>query len=292
MNGDDEMKKIKLLIMGTLALILLTGCFKRDTMDNITIYTTTYPIQYLVESMYGYNSEVDTIYPNGININEYELTKKQLTAYSKADLFVYNGLDREKNIAASLTNMNNNIKLIDSSKGISINDDENELWYSPSNYLMIAQNIKDSLLNYVSSTIVKQEIETNYNAIKLIISEYDADLKTIADNASNKTLIVGNNIFKFLEKYGFNVIVINEDEVSTSDYNKAKRYIENSTNKYVYVLSTDEDDANVNTFVSLGATKISINSMSNLTDTQVSNNDDYESMMDTFLEEIKKEAYN
>ena len=178
-------------------------------------------------------------------------------------------------------------------KGIVLNEDENELWYSPSNYLMLAENIKDSLLTYVSSTIVKQEIINNYDTIKLTISEYDADLKTIADNASNKRIITGNKMFKFLEKYGFEVIVISSDEPNnTRNYNKAKRYIEDKSNSYVFVLSSDEEDENVKAYEALGAEKITIDSMSNLTDEQVSDNTDYESLMDVLLEAIKMEVFN
>lgn len=293
MIGDDIMKRIKMLLILVLTLNLVTGCFKRDTMDDISIYTTSYPIYYLMEAIYGYNSEVDSIYPNGVNIDTYKLTEKKIEEYSKTDLFVYNGLGNEKNIAASFTNKNKDIKLIDVSKGIVLNEDENELWYSPSNYLMLAENIKDSLLTYVSSTIVKQEIINNYDTIKLTISEYDADLKTIADNASNKRIITGNKMFKFLEKYGFEVIVISSDEPNnTRNYNKAKRYIEDKSNSYVFVLSSDEEDENVKAYEALGAEKITIDSMSNLTDEQVSDNTDYESLMEVLLEAIKMEVFN
>lgn len=77
MIGDDIMKRIKMLLILVLTLNLVTGCFKRDTMDDISIYTTSYPIYYLMEAIYGYNSEVDSIYPNGVNIDTYKLTEKR-----------------------------------------------------------------------------------------------------------------------------------------------------------------------------------------------------------------------
>ena len=47
------MKFIKILGITTLSLIL-TGClFKRDTMEDIDIYTTIYPINYLTNYLYG-----------------------------------------------------------------------------------------------------------------------------------------------------------------------------------------------------------------------------------------------
>ena len=62
------MKKSKLLLLTLAITLLLTGCFKRDNMDNISIYTTTYPIEYLVNYIYGYNSNINSIYPKGVKI--------------------------------------------------------------------------------------------------------------------------------------------------------------------------------------------------------------------------------
>ena len=68
------MKKIiSLIILGVLSLTM-TGCFKRDSFEDITIYTTAYPIQYITDYLYGEHSEVLSIYPNGVAIHDYKLT--------------------------------------------------------------------------------------------------------------------------------------------------------------------------------------------------------------------------
>ena len=59
------MKKIILLL---LSILCLTGCFKRDTMEGIDIYTTIYPITFITEKLYGEYSNIESIYPNGVNI--------------------------------------------------------------------------------------------------------------------------------------------------------------------------------------------------------------------------------
>ena len=59
------MKKIIAVLM---CMICLTGCFKRDDMENITIYTTVYPLEFVVRSLYGEYSEIESIYPSGVNI--------------------------------------------------------------------------------------------------------------------------------------------------------------------------------------------------------------------------------
>ena len=84
------MKKIfKLFIL--MCIIPLSGCFKNDSMENITIYTTTYPIEYVVNRLYGNHGKINSIYPNGIDINNYEVTNVLLNEYSNTDMFIFNG---------------------------------------------------------------------------------------------------------------------------------------------------------------------------------------------------------
>ena len=48
------MKRIfKGLFLLGLVLMLSTSCIKRDNMENINIYTTIYPIDYIIERLYG-----------------------------------------------------------------------------------------------------------------------------------------------------------------------------------------------------------------------------------------------
>ena len=285
------MKKIKVLMMGLMVLVLLTGCFKRDTMDNINIYTTVYPIEYLIDNIYGNNSNIDSIYPNGINPKTYQLTDKQIKEYAKSDMFIYNGLTEEKQIAGNFLENNKNIKFIDVSKGLTYQHKEEELWLYPSNYLMLAQNMKDKLLEYTNSALIKDEIEESYSNLKLTISKYDADLKLIAENANNKTIIVGNDALLFLAKYGFKVINIEEnDEYVSNDYQEAKNLINAKTVSYVFVLDNDELNENTKSLESAGAKIAKVPSMINRSDKESAEDYDYTKMMNTFIDLIKAEV--
>ena len=77
------MKRIfKLFILSTF-MILLTGCLQTEELKNATIYTTTYPITYLTNELFPYEANINSIYPNGVNIKEYELSNKKIKDYSK-----------------------------------------------------------------------------------------------------------------------------------------------------------------------------------------------------------------
>ncbi len=286
------MKLIRSLVVLFITLILLTGCFKRDNMDDISIAVTKYPIEYLVKNIYGFNSTVSSVYPVGSDVDTYTLSKKQIRKYSTNDIFVYNGLTDEKKIAASLLNYNSGIKIIDVAKGLNDTYEEEELWLSPSNYLMLAQNIKDSLLSYTNSTILKQEINDAYEELKLNISMLDANIKVIAENASNKTIIVGNDLFKFLEKYGYNVLSIDESKDKKSDYQEAKNLVSNKSNSYVFVLEKSVNDENVAKLKNAGASIVSIKSLKSLTQDEINDGYDYLQYMNTFIDDLKSEVYN
>lgn len=283
-------------------LSLLKHPVKRNT-DNkaivkiliffINIYTTTYPIEYLTKYIYGYNSNVLSIYPKGTNPREYTLTDKKIKEYANSDMLIYNGETKEKNIAASFMNKNKHLKIIDVSKGLTVKRDEEELWLCPSNYLMLAQNIKNELLEYTSSTLLKQEINDNYDKLKLIISSYDAELKVIAESSSNPTIVAANDVFKFLEKYGFKVLSIEENDLANpAELNEAKNNIKNKLNSYIFILNTDTINDLTKSLENEGAIIANVQSMINLTDEEYKDGYDYEQMMDTFIETIKTEVYN
>ena len=83
----------KFILINSLIIIILTlnGCnLESDNMKDINIYTTTYPLNYLINSLYGDYSKVYSIYPNGIDLNEYQISDRKLEEYSKSDLFIFN----------------------------------------------------------------------------------------------------------------------------------------------------------------------------------------------------------
>lgn len=278
----------------TIAILLfsLTGCFKKDNYENIKIYTTVYPVEYIVNTLYGSYAEIESIYPNAVDINKYKITNKKLNDFSKGSLFIYNGLSNEKQVAASLLNKNSKMDIIDVSQGLEVKSDQAELWLSPSSFLMMAQNVKNGLHEYVTNKSILDKIDENYENLKLDISEFDAELKLIAENTSNKKLIVANNSFKLLEKYGFEVISISDDdENSNTNISKAKKYFQTKETNYLFELSGTEETEVIKDLVSSGASKVDIPSMYTLTEEQRKNNTNYTTIIKNFIDSIKSEVY-
>ena len=284
------MKKYILLVLTLVSTFVLTGCIKRDKMDNINIITTAYPITYLTEKIYGDNSTILSIYPNGIDISNYEITDKQIKEYAKANLFIYNGLDaNEKKLATRLINENKNIKLIDATQGLKVNSSIEELWISPANYLMLAQNIKEHLSDFITSTVLKNNVEKQYEKIKLTISLYDANFKIIAENAAYKDIIINKNSLSFLSRYGFNIITLDESENKyKSNLTRAKENLSAGSNNMIFAI-----DGNVNDDIkAINTTIVNVRSMNNLSLEDVKEKNTYEPMMNEFIEQLRTEAYS
>lgn len=286
---------VKKFLLCFFIILSATGCLKRDNMEDINIYTTVYPIEYLVEQIYGDYSNIKSIYPNGIDVAKYNLSKKQIRDYSKSEMLVYNGLTKEKKIAAKFINQNKNIKIIDVTQGLEYSNSVDELWVSPSNYLMMAQNIKNNLKEYIYNAKLKDEINEKYKELKVNISNIDAELKIIAENSSNKTIIVNDKLYKFLEKYGFEVVCLDENspDFSSLSVKKAKNLITSGQNDYIFI---KKDTAINNTVKKLqketGVELATLDSGTNLTEEQRNENIDYISILKENMELIKKEMYN
>ena len=191
---------MKRIISLLIICILLTGCdLNSQTMEDINIYTTNYPINYLITSLYGEYSKIFSIYPTGVNISEYELSDRKLEEYSKSELFIFNSLDKERDYAVKMINLNKKLKVIDVATGMKYNNSIEELWLNPNDYLMMAQNIKNGLAEYIKNPYLVEEIEEKYKTLEYNISKLDANLNETIENSTYDTIVVDNDGFNFLE---------------------------------------------------------------------------------------------
>ncbi len=284
---------MKKIIPMFLMLFLLTGCFKQDNLDGIDIYTTVYPIEYIVTKLYGNHSNVYSIYPNEVDVDSYELTKKQIKDYSSSNMYVFNGLSNEKDYVSQMFKYNKNLMIIDASSTMEYNYSNNELWLDPSNFLMMALNIKNGLTEYIENHYLKNEIEENYESLKVEISNIDARLKLLSENANSSTIIVDSNAFKYLEKYGFTVISLEEGATLTDKIlSDAKEAIEADSINYIFTFDKDNLNSTVQNFINeYKLETLEFKTLSNLTDDERDLNEDYISLLNENIEILKNELY-
>ena len=285
-------KKLLCLIM---LIFLLTGCFKRDDMEDIKIYTTLYPVHYLIDSLYGDNSDIFSVYPSGIDIDNYEFTSKQLNEYSRSGLFVFNSKrDTERDLAVDLINKNKNLKIIDSALGVNYTYSTEELWLNPYNYLMMAQNVKTGLEEYITNPYLIKEVDENYQSLKISLSELDAELKEIVKSSEYDTIVVDNDSFSFLEKYGLNIISLDNsnNQVTEKTISEVKLLLNRNKIKYIFSSSEEVNDIVTNLKDNYGATISVLNTMKSIDGGITNSNQSYLTIMKDNIDLIKKELYN
>lgn len=285
------MKKIVWILV---LVFLLTGCLKKDTMEGIEIITTSYPSEFIVNYLYGDNSTVDSIYPDGSNPKTIKFNDKQKKDFSEKDLYIYLGrVQAHSDLAVELKNLNNNLLLIDGSLGIDQEFGLEETWLDPSNMLMISRNIKNGLNEYIKSAYLNKEIEENYEELKIELSNLDAEFRLLVANADRKTIVVSNNTLKFLSKYGFNIISLDESTVTNKIINDVKVLIANNQVSYIYVLENEVENTLVKELVSSESIKeLEFRSIETIKDEERKQAKDYISIMKENIERLKEGTYN
>ena len=209
-------------------------------------------------------------------------------------MFIFNGLSDEKDYVTSMFNYNKDLMIIDTTATMEYNNHVEELWLDPSNFLMMSLNVKNGLSEYITNQYLKTEIDNNYNKLKLEISNIDAKIKLLNENSSKKTIVVDNSSFKFLEKYGFEVISLEDNEELTdktvSDVISMVR-----KKQLTYIFSTDINNLNKNVqkvVKKTGVQVLELNDLSNLTESQRASKEDYVSLLNENIDLLKKELYS
>ena len=284
----------KIAFLGIAILLTTTGC-KSDDMEDIEIVTTNYPNEYIIERLYGDHAKVSNIYPGGVNVNDYEFTNKQKKDFSSKDLFIYTGLiDRERSLAIDLLDYNKGLKIIDSSYVLDNDYGMEEVWLDPSFMLMMSQNVRIGLKEYIENNYLKEEIDKNYEELKVDISELDANIRLAVETAPYKTIVATDNNYKFLEKYGIKVYILNDD-TSDKDIVEINDLVENGSITKIFSYEDIKTTNNVQNLINTYPNNLEIinsNRIIVLNDEQRKTETDYITLMNQNLDNIKEELYH
>lgn len=284
-------KKILFLLLILIIPFIVSGC-ANDSMDEIEIGVTNYANEYIVRKLYDKHSTITSIYPDGILIDTYKISKKQKREYAYKDLFVYNGLiEKERNLALELLAINPELKIIDTAYVLETEYSPEELWLNPSSLLMMSQNVRRSLSEYASSAYLKKDVDDAYDELKISLSELDTEYRLASESTNNKTIIVADSALKYLEKFGLEVICI-DDNASQKTLSDAENIIANGSVSYIFKFKGEELPENAKAIMENYSISTSeLHKLDNITDQERSEKDDYISITKDNLELIKKELY-
>ncbi len=290
-----SVKKLgKIAFLGVAIMLSATGC-KSDDMEDIEIYATNYPNEYIIERLYGDHAKISNIYPDGVDVNDYDFTNKQKRDFASKDLFIYTGLvERERELTVDLLDYNNDLRIIDSSYVLDNDYNMEEVWLDPSFMLMMSQNVRIGLDEYIENNYLKDEIDENYEDLKVDISELDANIRLTVENAPYKTIVATDNNYKFLEKYGVTVYILNDD-TSEKDLVTINDLIEEGSITKIFSYEDVETTTNVQNLINTYPNNLEIvnsNRITVLTESERETNADYITLMNQNLDILNEELYH
>ena len=283
------MKKAK-IFLSFITLFLLTGCLKKDSMESISITTSVYPIEYVVNYLYNDYSEINSIYPKDSEIIDFEITETLLDQYSQNDLFIFNGQSSEKNFIKYLRESNEDLKIIDVASNIEYKYSIEELWLDPNNLLTIANNIRKGFNEYITNTYLTNKIDENYENLKIELTKIDGNYYSYLKQAPYNYIIITDDAFKFLEKYGVKVLSLDKDTVTSKTISEINNLLQNKQCIYIFKKYKEEISDDIKEQIVVPYETLDLYTMTNLKDVNI-DKIDYTFLINQNLENIKLELY-
>ncbi|MFZ7944992.1 metal ABC transporter substrate-binding protein [Neobacillus sp. 19] len=314
------MKKITLFLSFLLPLILiLSACStkKEQTAKNknqLTIYTTVFPLQYFTERIGGKYVDVKTIYPPGADEHTFEPSQKDMMNLADSDLFFYIGLGLEgfvekakgtlKNEAVTLVPAADQLALpkdTHSDKEEAGHDDHNHgdinphVWLDPIYSKDMAAVIRDALAKKMPQN--KELFNENYQKLATELDELNSEYEQTISNAKHKKIIVTHAAFGYWEhRYGIEQISISglstTNEPTQKELEKIISIADHDGLHYILFEQNVQSKLGKVVQKEIGARALPIHNLAILSKDNIKDKETYFSLMKANLETLKTALNN
>jgi zinc transport system substrate-binding protein len=316
------MKKITLILSLLLSFsLLLSACSsgKEPTQtkkkDQLTIYTTVFPLQYFTAQIGGKYVNVKTIYPPGADEHTFEPSQKDMMNLADSDLFFYIGLGLEGFVEkAKGTLKNENVTMVAAADKLKLptdshsheeeEEEENHehhgdinphVWLDPVYSKEMAAIIRDALIKQMP----KQEelFNENFQKLSLQLDELNANYEQTLSTAKHKKVIVTHAAFGYWEKrYGIEQISISglstTDEPTQKELEKIITLADQEGLDYMLFEENVQSKLGEIVQKEIGAKALPIHNLAILSEENIQNEETYFSLMKQNLESLKTALNN
>lgn len=315
------------LIFGILTftiLMLISACGKtslsnEETEDELSVYTTVYPLQYFTERIGKDAVNVQSIYPPGADEHTFDPTQKDMIGLADADLFLYVGLGLEGFVEnAEKTMKNEHVKMISVAEAIpkdllqKVHEDEHDadehnedahdhgefdphIWISPKLSIEIASAVKDSLILIAPEK--EEEFEKNFQSLHEDLISLDRQYEEMAAEAPRKTFFVSHAAFGYLANtYNLEQIAVaglnSQSEPSQKQLASLVSYAK--AHNVDYVLFEQNVSSKLTKVIQkeIGANALTLHNLGVLTTEDIENNEDYMTLMEKNIETLQQALGN
>lgn len=327
------MKKI-LFPLALVSALTLAACSSEEGTSNesqsqnassgeqLSIYTTVYPLEYFTERIGGDLVTVQSVYPPGADEHTFEPSQQDMIKFAEADKLFAIGLGLESFIpSAKETLANQNVEIVEladfisddsllegeehteeghSEDGHSEESDSHashdhgaldpHLWISPTLSAELSKSILNELIE--ASPENEEEFTANFEALEADLADLDESFKTMVSEADRDTFFVSHAAFGYWVKdYGLQQIAV--AGLSTQDEPSQKELaaiVDQAKEQNISYILTEQNVSSKLTDIirtEVGAETLPLHNLGVLTDEDIDNGDDYLTLMERNIETLK-----
>ncbi len=210
------MKYFKQLLLLAVAFMLLVGCGSESSTEkqDDTVLATTYPMYWLCTNLLENTQgiQVEALITEQVScLHDYTLTTTQMRLIEGADLVVMSGAGLEHFMESALDAVSTD-KLVDSSVGIELIDDDPHIWLDPERYAQQAENV---------GAVLSEKYPEQANTIQENTLRFAQELRELKEAMNEKlqAASVETNIITFhdgftyfADAFGLNILAAIEEE--------------------------------------------------------------------------------
>lgn len=327
------MKKI-LFPLALVSALTLAACSSEEGTSNesqsqnassgeqLSIYTTVYPLEYFTERIGGDLVTVQSVYPPGADEHTFEPSQQDMIKFAEADKLFAIGLGLESFIpSAKETLANQNVEIVELADFIS--DDsllegeqhteeghseeehaeeadshashdhgalDPHLWISPTLSAELSKSILNELIEVSPEN--EEEFTANFEALEADLADLDESFKTMVSEADRDTFFVSHAAFGYWVKdYGLQQIAV--AGLSTQDEPSQKELaaiVDQAKEQNISYILTEQNVSSKLTDIirtEVGAETLPLHNLGVLTDEDIDNGDDYLTLMERNIETLK-----
>lgn len=252
------MYKIIKTLVPVMMILTLAACGQEDSDsgsdETIEVSTTVFPLKSFTEQIGGDSVNVETIYPNGVDIHTYEPTQQEMIEFAEGDLFIYT-TDEFDAVADSINEaVGEHTEFLPAAANISQteftehdhdHDDEAHdhshgsadphVWLDP----VFAQSMAEEIKNKLIELNPEEEAvyEENHETLAAELKEIDAGLEEVTEDTDRDSVYISHESIGYLaDRYHFEQVAINglnNEEPSQQDLITIVDNIESENIEYI-----------------------------------------------------------
>lgn len=288
--------------------IFISGCGQETNNDENVVYTSIYPIQYIVEEISGESITTESIYPPGVDAHSYEPSSREMTQIAKSKAFIYLGAGMESFAETAADSLENQeVKLIEVAslddslfshaddhaehEGHDHGDKDPHIWLDPLRMIQMGKLIKGELGDVFPEQ--KETFDINFKVFKEKMSNLDNNFAQKLDSKKNKEILVAHSAYGYWEeRYGIEQIAISglstNDDPSQKELTRIVSIAKEHDLHYVIFEQSGTDKVSDIIREQIQAEPLYMHNLESLTEDDIENGEDYLSIMEKNLDVLDK----